>query len=479
MPAACVIVDLGFGDAGKGSIVDYLAQTQAGQAIVRYTGGPHAAHHVVTPHGASHAFCQFGASFKPGVKTHLARNMLVKPENLLYEGHALQSKGCPDVFERLSIDPACRVVTSFHAMLCQMKEIGRGPQRHGTVGIGAGEAVLDSQHHPEQALQVGDLYDPPMIQTKLCRHYEQKCRAARALVRECADPRVREELGDLYKSFTQRVRLKNVLALYRMFVQQLPHACHTDAEQVAHFQRQPGLLIFEGAHAALLDYTYGYFPYVTKTDTTVQEARRLLAQAGLEREAITLGVVRALGYRHGPGPFVTECGTLAQGIFEERHNKANPWQGQVRYGWFDLLAIRHGIALNAPVDGLALTMLDHLARLDSFQVCRSYEYTGCHPERLEQYFDWTAGPGGRIIITAIKKTPNQRSDELARLLFDCCPWEWRYFKRHPIQASSLRSTSPLPAHVWDFIQFLESGDGLGLPVKILSYGPTVNDKVYR
>src|SRR5512140_2281528 len=102
---AFLIVDLGFGDAGKGSIIDYLAQTRSVSAIVRYTGGPHAAHHVVRPDGTSHAFCQFGASFQPAVRSHLARGMIVKPENLLYEGQALESKGVCHPFARLSINP--------------------------------------------------------------------------------------------------------------------------------------------------------------------------------------------------------------------------------------------------------------------------------------------------------------------------------------------------------------------------------------
>src|SRR5512140_3019710 len=125
----CIIVDLGFGDAGKGGIVDYLAHTRDVARIIRYTGGPHAAHHVVRADGVSDAFCQFGATFQAGVHSHLARNVIVKPENLIYEGRALQTKGVPEPFRRLSINPACRIVTACHAMLCQMKEIARGEDR--------------------------------------------------------------------------------------------------------------------------------------------------------------------------------------------------------------------------------------------------------------------------------------------------------------------------------------------------------------
>ncbi len=80
-----ITTDLGFGDSGKGAISDFLVSHSHATAIVRYTGGPHAAHHVVTPDGRSHGFCQFGSTFDSRVHSHLARNFIVKPQNLLSE----------------------------------------------------------------------------------------------------------------------------------------------------------------------------------------------------------------------------------------------------------------------------------------------------------------------------------------------------------------------------------------------------------
>jgi adenylosuccinate synthase len=177
---------------------------------------------------------------------------------------------------------------------------------------------------------------------------------------------------------------------------------------------------------------------------------------------VTLGVVRALGYRHGPGPFVTEDKRLS-GLFTERHNKTNEWQGNVRYGWFDLLAIRHGLQLNSRVDAIALTMLDQLLKIGYFQVCLSYEYRGSDVQSLEKYFEFTTTTSGRIRITGIKPTSTGRTDTLSRLLFDCVPWEWLRFEgqKNPVE---------------DFIRFLESPDGLGVSVQVTSTGPRVSDK---
>ena len=47
MPHAFLTVDLGFGDAGKGSIVDFLARHYAAHTVVRYNGGAQAGHQLV------------------------------------------------------------------------------------------------------------------------------------------------------------------------------------------------------------------------------------------------------------------------------------------------------------------------------------------------------------------------------------------------------------------------------------------------
>ena len=63
MQHAFLTVDLGFGDAGKGSIVDFLTRAHGAHTVVRYNGGAQAAHRVVTPgpHPREHVFAQFGS----------------------------------------------------------------------------------------------------------------------------------------------------------------------------------------------------------------------------------------------------------------------------------------------------------------------------------------------------------------------------------------------------------------------------------
>ena len=87
-----LVSGLGFGDEGKGSIVDYLVRTKGAEVVVRFNGGAQAGHNVVTPEGLHHTFSQFGSgTFVPGVKTHLSRFMILNPLGMIREEEHLQA----------------------------------------------------------------------------------------------------------------------------------------------------------------------------------------------------------------------------------------------------------------------------------------------------------------------------------------------------------------------------------------------------
>ena len=90
MKKAYIVTGLGFGDEGKGTIVDYLTKEKDASLIVKFNGGPQAAHNVHTIDGKHHTFSQFGSgSFHPGVKTYLSKYVSVDPLAMLEEGKVL------------------------------------------------------------------------------------------------------------------------------------------------------------------------------------------------------------------------------------------------------------------------------------------------------------------------------------------------------------------------------------------------------
>ena len=153
-----VVVGLGFGDEGKGSVVDALVRRTRVICVVRFGGGPQAAHHVIADDGRAHVFAQVGAgALVPGVATVLGREMVVDPLGLQRELQALRRLG---VEAAVAIDPRCRVVTPWQRGVGRMRELARGDARHGSCGRGVGEAIRDAAWMQGDALLAGDLLEP-------------------------------------------------------------------------------------------------------------------------------------------------------------------------------------------------------------------------------------------------------------------------------------------------------------------------------
>src|SRR5215213_5251193 len=158
MHHAFLTVDLGFGDAGKGSIVDFLTHEHAAHTVVRYNGGAQAAHRVVTA-GANpreHVFAHFGSGTLAGAATHLSRFMLLDPLAMLAEEQHLRELGVDDAFERTTIDEQALVLTPFQRAVNRLRELARGDARHGSCGMGIGETMVDYLEHGARVLCAGD-----------------------------------------------------------------------------------------------------------------------------------------------------------------------------------------------------------------------------------------------------------------------------------------------------------------------------------
>jgi len=85
-----LVQDIFLGDSGKGSIVDFLCRNMPVDMVVRWNGGPQAAHNVVTTDGAHHTFAMFGSGTLAGVPTYLGPDVLINPYNIWIVGRALQ-----------------------------------------------------------------------------------------------------------------------------------------------------------------------------------------------------------------------------------------------------------------------------------------------------------------------------------------------------------------------------------------------------
>ncbi|MEW2352916.1 adenylosuccinate synthetase [Spirillospora sp. NPDC029432] len=348
--AHVIVADLGYGDAGKGTVVDRLCARgpEPVAAVVRFNGGAQAAHNVVAEDGRHHTFAQFGSgTFTPGVATHLSRFMLVDPLALAGEAAHLRSLGAGDAIERLTVDRAAPLTTPYHRAANRARETARGAARHGSCGMGIGETAAYALAHPDTAPRAGDCLSPARLRRRLAAvhdWYRDEFPGGEAVppVDDCADA---------FTAFAERV--------------------HVVGEEHLHRLLRAGNVVFEGAQGVLLDEWRGFHPYTTWSTTTFANAETLLAEAG-QGPAYRLGVLRAYATRHGPGPFVTEDPALTADL-PDAHNGTGRWQGAFRVGHLDAVALRYALEVAGGADGLAVTHLDVARERGDLKLCVAYD----------------------------------------------------------------------------------------------------------
>lgn len=434
-----IVVGLGYGDEGKGTVVDALTRRLANPAaalVVRFNGGAQAGHNVVTPDGRHHTFSQWGSGTFAGAGTFLSEYTIVDPLAMAPEAEHLQQLGIDDPWSKLYVDERALIVTPYQRAAGRLRELLRNLQSrgHGSCGMGIGEAVGDSLSATD-ALLFGDLHDHDVVMSKLRSQRARKLELAAdvrtrilELTGAAADAVKVIERDDGLDSLIAR-RMENVAG--RVCVIPRDWALDLICARAA---------IFEGAQGVLLDEWSGFHPYTTWSTTTSKNAITLLTRAGLAHEATVIGAVRAFSTRHGNGPLVSEAAAkVVVGAKESgEHNQLHPWQGSFRYGWFDFVATRYAIEVDGAVSGLAVTCLDKLPGPIT-QTCVAYN----------------AEHGRMVSLKVPKRQDLEQQERLTRVLMSARP--------------HLRAS--LSAHMSEDIS-----SECGIPLVIESRGPTALDK---
>ncbi len=434
-----VIVDLGFGDQGKGTLTDFLVRDLGARLVVRYNGGAQAAHRVVTDDGRRHVFAQLGAgSFVPGVQTFLSRFVAVCPWALAVEARHLARAGVSDGLARTWLSERAPLITPFHGAANRIRERARGDARHGSCGLGVGETMADAAtRDAADVLRAADL-DDPGLGAKLARIQARK----------------REELAPVIAAMTPDQRAASADDLARLSEPSLTLRLVHELASVRRETRLArdtdlrGLLdatpaaVFEGAQGVLLDADFGFHPHTTWSSCTSAQALALRSEAGRDGLVTRLGVLRAYATRHGAGPFPTETPALVEHLPEPNDfGVMNPWQGDFRVGWFDAVTTRYAIDANGGIDALAITCLDRLADLPEWRLADAWEADGA-------------------VVTTL---PLPRAGDLAAQTA---------LGRLAARARPRYLTSP-PAACLDVIERTVS------PVALVSSGPCARDKRWR
>lgn len=364
-------VDLGYGDSGKGTMVDALARNKPTELVVRYSGGAQAMHNVITPDGNHHAFSQIGSgTLVPGVKTYLGPKMLIDPNKILVENRFIQKHSVTDALSRLYIDRKAPVITEFNVVINQTREFERQHNRHGSCGMGIYETRIDSRTYGEEMLFAEDMLNLPRAKQKLLFFREEKLKVLKRDFPHLFGERIHPGAQRAYNIFVHDQFIEETLSIYSRLAS-LAHI--TDSQILKDALATDKQVIFEASQGVLLDEDYGFLPHVTGSDVTTRSAHELLDSVDSKDPRYTLGIVRAYMSRHGAGPMVTEDVSLGAHITEPHNSSNHPWQGVFRFGWFDPLAINYAIAANKGVDGLAVTCLDQVQPLSEYKYATAYK----------------------------------------------------------------------------------------------------------
>ncbi|MCI5211333.1 MAG: adenylosuccinate synthase, partial [Candidatus Electrothrix sp. ATG2] len=248
-----VVIGAGFGDEGKGLFTDYLCRNAERPLVIRFSGGQQAGHTVVH-NGIRHVFSNFGAGTLQGAPSYFARFCTIDPVGIVNELDVLLEKGVEPL---LYIDAECPVTTPYDIRFNQQHH------PHGSCGVGFGATLNREEHF--YSLTFADLFYPWVLETRL------------QLIRDFyqGDPDV------VLDDFLQCCSVITRSPWVRMS-RGIPPDPFSDA-------------IYEGSQGLLLDQHYGFFPYVTRSDTGT---KNIFALCGESMPEIFL-ITRAYQTRHG------------------------------------------------------------------------------------------------------------------------------------------------------------------------------------
>ena len=308
-----IVVGLGFGDEGKGLTTSYLCSKVKNPLVVRFNGG-HQAGHTVVKDGIRHVSSTFGAGALYNIPTYISEYCTFFPTAMLNELHKLQMDN--RVSPRLIVHPLCAVTTPFDLSHNQKIEDDRGTLRHGSVGVGFGATIQRQEDHYK--LFVQDLEFPSVVWAKLqniARYY-----------------------GINFSESVLELDLDSYMEDIKYAVEHIDIMNYSEIKDEHKWD-----LILEGAQGVLLDQDHGFFPNVTRSNTTTKNAMDVWYKIS---NSIALPdiyyVTRTYQTRHGAG-YMSNEDNIPLVNNENETNQSHEYQGNFRIGSIDIEMLNYAL----------------------------------------------------------------------------------------------------------------------------------------
>ncbi len=455
---AYTVTDLGGGDGGKGGVVHKLCSLRKPHTVIK-VGGAQGHHGVTTSRGEQFAFSQFGCGTFDGARTFVTDRFVVSPLGFLNEAKELRYEhGIYDPLSLIAVDENALVTTPFHGIASRLKELARKENPKGTVGVGVGEAFLDAELFPELAIRAGDLKRPG-IREKLRQAYAQKL-CDLALVLET------DYLADDVDAVQKQMDLMRTdgfldwtVQVFEEFGKSVRIVDHDYLRREV--LSRDGVIVVESSHGILTDRFNGFHPHTTRLRTLPEiTSWSLLRENGWDGDVVQLGVTRSYQIRHGAGPLVVDDEKMAETLLPEEVGKPDRYRGKVRVGPLDFVALRYAKEVSGgegTFDAVAMTWFDTTLRSGAWDVCHRYEGD------LDPTYFTKEGE----IIARYGEDDKQlwHQEGLTKALMSARP----VITRHTIPGGSKEGAIALAKEL--------VAENLGIPLRMLAFGPTEQDKV--
>ncbi len=341
-----------WGDEGKGKIVDWLSSEA--DIVVRFQGGHNAGHTLVID-GITYKLRLLPSGIVRKDKVSIIGNgVVVDPWALLEEIKEIKSKGVEINEKNLILAESANLILPFHREMDEIREDEAGKSKIGTTRRGIGPAYEDKVGR--RSVRVMDLFSEKNLDDRLetvLKHHNA----------------IRKGLGkEIYKKDNLKKDLLKIAPEILKYSQPV-------WKKINEYKSQGKKILFEGAQGILLDVDHGTYPFVTSSNT-VASAAATGSGCGPSSINYVLGITKAYTTRVGEGPFPTELtdeigdklGTIGKEFGTVTSRKR-------RCGWFDGVLVRQTIKISG-IDGIALTKLDVLDKLDEIKMCIAYEIDG-------------------------------------------------------------------------------------------------------
>lgn len=383
-----LVTDTGWGDSGKGKIVDVGAQ--AADMVIRYNGGPNAGHTVHNSKGEFKLHLVSSGIFNPKALCLLAPTVFVDPIYLTQEIQSLRKQNISISSKNFMVANSAHMIMPWHQLQDTLSEAMRKKGKIGTTGRGIGPTARDRASRT--GLVVGDL-----LKNDLKKRFDEEFVQQERLARLLADEMFISDLNAKKYAAYDKKRILNLakeanknLSLSKTKIWSdllearsvLRSLIGNTLEAIWKYRDDGKTILGEGAQGALLDLDLGGYPYVTSSNPGFAGFAKA---TGIHTVNNVIGVLKAYSTRVGEGPMVTELLDKTGKFLQEKGHEIGVTTGRVRRcGWLDVPAMKYG-AMITGVTSLAMTKLDVLDELDEVKICTGYKVAGKTVKRLTTF----------------------------------------------------------------------------------------------